>query len=118
MQTEFTQFSNWITCQYPHSSARKHYLSDLALFFSRAEKPPSDISPHDVDGYIQHSLSKGLSSLTINRRLSSLRLIYYFLAAVDLLFPRGHQPRASQGSENSSIRLGFGEKANWDQIFD
>jgi hypothetical protein len=38
MQTEFTQFSNWLTCQYPHSSARKHYLSDLALFFLWAGK--------------------------------------------------------------------------------
>ena len=73
MQTELTQFSNWLTCQYPHSSARKHYLSDLALFFSWARKPPSAISPHNVDAYIQHCLSKGLSPLTINRRLSSLR---------------------------------------------
>jgi len=76
MQTELTQFSNWLACQYPHSSARKHYLSDLALFFSWAEKPPSDISPHNVDAYIQHCLSKKLSPLTINRRLSSLRLFY------------------------------------------
>jgi hypothetical protein len=36
-----------------------------------------------VDGYIQHSLSKKLSPLTINRRLSSLRLIYYFLSVVN-----------------------------------
>ncbi len=83
MQTELTQFSSWLTCQYPHSSARKHTMSDLALFFSWAEKPPSAISPHDVDGYIQHCLSKGLSPLTINRRLSSLRLFYYFLSVVN-----------------------------------
>jgi len=82
MQTEFTQFSNWLICQYPHSSARKHTMSDLALFFSWAEKPSSAISPHNVDSYIQYCLSKGLSPLTINRRLSSLRLIYYFLSVV------------------------------------
>jgi site-specific recombinase XerD len=75
MQIKLTQFSNWLTCQYPHSSARNHTMSDLALFFSWAEKPPSAISPHDVDLYIQHCLSKGLSPLTINRRLSSLRLM-------------------------------------------
>jgi site-specific recombinase XerD len=83
MQTELTPFSNWLTCQYPHSSARKHTMSDLALFFSWAEKPPSDISPHNVDGYIQYCLSKGLSPLTVNRRLSSLRLFYYFLLIVN-----------------------------------
>jgi integrase/recombinase XerD len=83
MQTELTQFSNWLKCQYPHSSARKHTMSDLALFFSWAEKPPSDISPYEVDAYIQHCLSKRLSPLTINRRLSSLRLIYYFLSVIN-----------------------------------
>ena len=83
MQTELTQFSNWLTCQYPHSSARKHIMSDLALFFSYAGKPPSDISPHDVDAYIQLCLSKGLSPLTNNRRLSSLRLFYYFLSVIN-----------------------------------
>ena len=83
MQTELTQFSNWLTCQYPHSSARKHTMSDLALFFSWAEKPPSVISPHDLDSYKQHCLSKGLSPLTINRRFSSLRLFYYFLAVIN-----------------------------------
>jgi site-specific recombinase XerD len=77
------QFSNWLICQYPHSSARKHYLSDLALFFSWSGKPPSEISPLDVDRYVHHCLEKGLSPLTINRRLSSLRLFYYFLSVVN-----------------------------------
>jgi site-specific recombinase XerD len=83
MQIELAQCEYWLTCQYSHSSARKHTISDLALFFSWAEKPPSAISPHDVDSYIQHCLSKRLSSLTINRRLSSLRLFYYFLSVVN-----------------------------------
>jgi len=83
MQTEFTQFSNWLTCQYPHSSVRKHAMSNLALFFSWAERPPAEVSPHDVDLYIQHCLSKELSPLTINRKLSSLRLFYYFLSVVN-----------------------------------
>jgi hypothetical protein len=39
-------------------------MSDLVLFFSWTGKPPSDISPHDVDGYIHHWLAKGLSPLT------------------------------------------------------
>jgi len=32
MHPELTQFENWLACQYPHSSVRKHYMSDLALF--------------------------------------------------------------------------------------
>jgi len=83
MHPELTQFESWLTCQYPHSSVRKHYISDLALFFSWAEKPPSAVTFHDVDEYIHHSLSKGLSPLTVNRRLSSLRTFYYFLCIVN-----------------------------------
>jgi integrase/recombinase XerD len=82
MQPETTSFSNWLICQYPNSSARKHYLSDLALFLSWTGKPPSEISPQDVDRYIHYCLEKSLSPLTINRRLSSLRLFYYFLRII------------------------------------
>ena len=76
-------FQDWLICQYPHSSARKHIISDLTLFFSWARKPLSAISPHNVDAYIQHCLSKELSPHTINRRLSSLRLFYYFLSVIN-----------------------------------
>ncbi len=82
MQTDFTAFQNWLTCQYPHSSARKHYLSDLALFFSWIDKPPAEISPQNIDRYIHHCLEKTLSPLTINRRLSPLRLFYYFFRII------------------------------------
>ena len=82
MHLNLVPFQDWLTCQYPHSSARKHYLSDLALFFSWIDKPPSEISPRDVDRYVHHCLEKPLSSLTINRRLSSLRLFYYFLRII------------------------------------
>ena len=82
MHLNLVPFQDWLTCQYPHSSARKHYLSDLALFFSWTGKPPSEISSQDVDRYIHHCLEKRLSPLTINRRLSSLRLFYYFLRII------------------------------------
>ena len=82
MHLNLTPFQDWLTCQYPHSSARKHYLSDLALFFSWAKKPPSELSPQGVEQYVRHCLEKPLSPLTINRRLSSLRLFYYFLRVV------------------------------------
>ena len=82
MHLDLTSFSDWLTCQYPHSSARKHIISDLALFFSYAGKLPSEISPQDIDWYIHYCLEKTLSPLTINRRLSSLRLFYYFLRII------------------------------------
>ncbi len=115
MQLNLTPFQNWLTFQYPHSSARKHYFSDLALFFSWAEKLPSEISPQDVDRYIHHCLEKSLSPLTINRRLSSLRLFYYFLRIIqeELLdcpvqkrhFLRKPQPLPRDASEEQIATL-------------
>ena len=117
MHPELTRFESWLTCQYPHSSVRKHYMSDLALFFSYSGKPPSVISFHDVDDYIQHCLAQGLSPLTINRRLSSLRTFYYFLSIVNdvsvacPVIPRRHflrkpQPLPRDASEEQ-IRILF-----------
>lgn len=51
MQPNFTPFSDWLICQYPRSSARKHIISDLALFFSWIDKPPSEVTLQDVGGY-------------------------------------------------------------------
>jgi site-specific recombinase XerD len=82
MYPELTQFKNWLKCQYSNSSASVHYSSDLALFFSFVKKPPSKITPQDVDRYISRSLRQGHRSSTINRRLSALRTFYYFLSII------------------------------------
>jgi site-specific recombinase XerD len=80
MYPELNQFKNWLKCQYSTSSASVHYSSDLALFFSFAKKPPSSITPQDVDYYIAQSLRQEHRPSTINRRLSALRTFYYFLS--------------------------------------
>jgi integrase/recombinase XerD len=122
MYPELTQFQNWLACQYPHSSVRKHYKSDLALFFSYADKPPSAIRFQEVDEYIHYCLSKRLSPLTINRRLSSLRTFYYFLSIVNNVsvpcpviperhFLRKPQPLPRDASEEQ-IRILFAKIHN------
>jgi site-specific recombinase XerD len=78
MYQELAQFNNWLNCQYHNSSARVHYSSDLALFFSFARKAPAQITPSDVERYTSDSLRKGHRPATINRRLSALRTFYYF----------------------------------------
>jgi integrase/recombinase XerD len=83
MHTELIEFQNWLICQYPHSSTKKHYMSDLVLFFSYVSKPPGEITFHDIDNYMDHLLAEGYSPLTINRRLSSLRTFYYFRSIIN-----------------------------------
>jgi site-specific recombinase XerD len=58
-------------------------MSDLVLFFSWAEKAPEAITSHDVEEYVNLCIRKGLSPVTINRRLSALRSFYYFLSIVN-----------------------------------
>jgi site-specific recombinase XerD len=60
-------------------------MSDLVLFFSWAKQMPGEIASHHVDKYINHCNSQGLSPITINRRLSALRSLYYFLSIINEL---------------------------------
>jgi len=80
MYPELTQFKNWLKCQYSTSSVSVHYTSDLTLFFSFVKKPPSTISPQDVQQYIAISLQNEHSHSTVNRRLSAIKTFYYFLS--------------------------------------
>jgi site-specific recombinase XerD len=83
MYTELNEFQNWLTCQYPLSSTKRHYISDLMLFFSYTSKPPGGITFHDIDRYANQWCAKDYSPLTINRRLSSIRTFYYFLSIIN-----------------------------------
>jgi len=65
MYLEIQQFTNWLTCQYPTSSIRVHYHSDLVLFFSWANKPPADITVHDVDAFIAHCQREGHAAIKL-----------------------------------------------------
>ena len=56
MQPEIEQFQNWLTSQYPSSSTRIHYTSDLVLFFSWANLPPASTNALVVDEFIQQNL--------------------------------------------------------------
>jgi site-specific recombinase XerD len=70
MYPEISQFTIWLTCQFPTSSTRIHYTSDLVLFFTWAQKPPAEISVQDVDSFVAHCQQKGHVSSSINRRLA------------------------------------------------
>ncbi|MCX6080474.1 MAG: site-specific integrase [Chloroflexi bacterium] len=83
MYPKIESFKSWLTCQYPTSSTRTHYTSDLVLFFSFVGKSPAEIISLAVDDFIAHSQAKGHASTTINRRLATLNTFYYFLAMTE-----------------------------------
>ena len=96
--------------EFVESRARHNTLlattSDLRAFFRIVDKPPSEVTPADVLGFIAAQRKPrgdgkvvrlvdgeaGLSARTIKRRLSSVSGLYSYLSA---LRRRGGQPRSS-----------------------
>jgi len=96
MLPEVQRFDKWLRRRHPHTTTRRHYLNDLKLFFSWADKPPNTITLHDIDDYVEHCYQLGHAATTINRRLATLRTFYWFLdvdsdgAASNPVIPRRH----------------------------
>jgi site-specific recombinase XerD len=75
------RFEKWLRRRSPHAATPIHYLNDLKLFFAWAGKPPTAITLHDVDAYLDHCRRLGHAVTTVNRRLAALRTFYHFLQA-------------------------------------
>jgi site-specific recombinase XerD len=80
MVPEIVQFGKWLRRKSPHASTHIHYSNDLKLFFAWADKPPAEITPQDIDRYIDHCLEVGHAVATINRRLWAIHGLYRFLS--------------------------------------
>lgn len=80
MLPEVQQFQKWLRRRSPHASTHIHYTSDVELFFDWAAQPPTAITLHEIDDYIEHCRALGHSIATINRRLAALRSFFNFLA--------------------------------------
>ena len=99
MLPEVDRFGKWLKRRNPHSSTPQHYESDLTLFFAWVQKAPAQITPTDVDRFIEHALAQGHRTATINRRLAAIRSLYHFLAfdaewqILNPVLPRRHMIR-------------------------
>ena len=80
MLPEIRRFQHWLRRKYPNTSTAIHYISDLKLFFAQVSKPIFEIGVKDIDAFIERSLKKGHAVATVNRRLASIRCLYWFLA--------------------------------------
>jgi len=55
------------------------YLNDLAHFLQFVAQPVSQVTPADVERYIEAQQGQGLAATSINRRLSAVRQLYTYL---------------------------------------
>jgi site-specific recombinase XerD len=65
----------------PHTV--RSYLHDWELFLRQVNKPVLEVTPQDVEAFIEAQQNRGLAATTINRRLASIRRLYVFLRQSD-----------------------------------
>jgi len=81
MNEAIQEFARYVKRRYPSSSTAKHYTNDLRLFQDFVDKPPRDVTRHDISRFVEAQLGQGLSAKTVNRRLASLSHFFEFLAS-------------------------------------
>lgn len=59
------------------------YLSDLQTFVSELDLPPEDVTPPEIRRFLSRLVEGGYSRRTIARKMSALRSLYRYLAALD-----------------------------------
>ena len=98
MLPEIAQFGKWLRRKSPQASTHVHYTNDLRLFFAWTGKPPSAITLHDVDAYIEHCRGLGHAMATINRRLAAIHTFSTDSTVREPLLLRQQPPRVRSGA--------------------
>ncbi len=95
MEQALARFEQYINRRFGQSSTPKHYLSDLRIFIRViGDKAPKDVTPVDIDAFVDDQVTQGLSPATINRRLACIHSFSEYLAAAR---PEHHWPHNSGG---------------------
>jgi site-specific recombinase XerD len=102
MLSEIERFVNWVRRRSPEARTWRDYGYDLRFFVQVVgDRPPHEISFHDVDNFISQQSAQGFKPATINRRLAAIVALYTFLAPDDdelvcPVLPRRHHLREPQ----------------------
>jgi site-specific recombinase XerD len=84
MLTEMEQFISWIRHRNPQARTWRDYQYDLKQFAAiMNHQAPETITFHDIDHFVAHQVSKGMSPATVNRRLATIASFYTFLSTDD-----------------------------------
>ncbi len=84
MFNEIDRFVNWMRRRNPGADTAKSYRYHLYKFAHIVgDRPPADITLHDIDAFIEFQAERGLKSSSINRSLTAITSFYRFLADED-----------------------------------
>ena len=82
MELALARFEQYLKRRFRQSSTPKHYLSDLRIFIGIiGNESAKDVTPADIDAFVDDQISRGLSPATINRRLACIHSFFEYLAA-------------------------------------
>lgn len=102
MLSEIARFVNWMRRRNPEARTWRDYSYDLQQVVSTVgDKPPQEISIHDIDYFVSQQVLRGLKPTTINRRLAAIVSLYNFLSDDDQslvcpILPHRHHLREPQ----------------------
>lgn len=80
MDEAIQQFQRYLLRRYPKGNTTCSYISDLRVFQRFVDKPPREVTRHDIARFVEHQLAQGLAAKTVNRRLACLHHFFEFLA--------------------------------------
>ncbi len=84
MLAEIERFVNWTRRRSPEAHTWRDYRCDLHFFLEAVgDRPPGEITFHDVDQFICQQSELGFKPATINRRLAAVISLYAFLSPED-----------------------------------
>lgn len=66
--------------RFPERSTAKHYVSDLRIFVRHHPGPLPEVTPQDVNAFVDHQYAQGLAPATVRRRVAALKTFFDFLA--------------------------------------
>src|SRR3989337_252604 len=71
-ETALPEFERYLRRRYPERSTAKHYLSDLRQFRKVCAKPWAEVTPQDVDAFMEYGQEHGWKPATLTRRAAAL----------------------------------------------
>lgn len=84
MFDEIGRFVNWMRRRNPGADTAKSYRYHLLKFAHHVgDRPPADVTLHDIDAFIAFQADRGLQSSSINRSLTAIASLYRFLGDED-----------------------------------
>lgn len=96
-------FERYLQRRYPERSTAKHYLSDLRQFQKVCTKPWREVTPQDIEAFVDHGQQLGWKPSTLTRRVAALKTFFEFWAvetnALDCanpVHPERHAPKRGQ----------------------